>query len=659
MKTNTLIENKWIAYISLAVTLLLWLYVAFNPQSSFYGYGGADNVLHYQLSRYAFAHPELFFYHWGKPLFTILSSPFAQFGIRGVSIFNIIVSLASCWFTWRIALMLKFRHSALVIAFAAFTPVFFFSATSSLTEPLFALFAIAGAYAFIRKKYIAAAIIFSLTIFIRSESLVLFPVYILALLIVKQWKALPFLLTGFLVISLAGFPFHGDFFWFFTKMPYSIGSSIYGSGSILHFVKNYKEVFGLPLAVFVFAGGLYFLLKLFTDGQYRKAESLAHLAVICGIPLVFFAAHSWVWYKGMGGSMGLLRVMVCVVPFFAVIGIAGYNFILQKILNRRVLLSSVLFLLMFVFSLFFVSRILPGFVIRAETSEKLHQETMAYIRNEGLDDRKIYFFNPLVPMFLDKDPWSENMHSIRERIDAIHLPEPGDIYIWDAHLGPNEGETPLDSLMKRTDFKLLMCVMPAKPYNDQGEFQYAVYTFMKLPPEEQADNYSIASDKTGFLKKRYKFSAPLYAFSFEGDDPREVDKAYINEDSGSLSNNVFCFSEEPEFLGFFEVPYSQISEGRNEMTLLFECSFRKTGDLMPRANIVVTVEKDAQIFFYEASPVDFTGMSDTAWTSVQVLYHIQAKAGKSHTMKCYIWNRSKTGSHFCIDDVKIYKLETL
>lgn len=659
MNIKTLIENKWIAYISLAVTLLLWLYVAFNPQSSFYGYGGADNVLHYQLSRYAFAHPELFFYHWGKPLFTILSSPFAQFGIRGVSIFNIIVSLASCWFAWRIVRRMNFRHTALVIPFTAFSPVFFFSATSSMTEPLFALFAIAGANFFLKGKYIPAAIIFSFTIFIRSESLVLFPVFILALLIVKQWRAIPFLLTGFLVISLAGIPFHKDFFWFFTKMPYSIGSSIYGSGSILHFVKNYKEVFGLPLAVFVFAGGLYFLLKLFTDEKFRKAESLAQLAIICGIPLVFFTAHSWVWYKGMGGSMGLLRVIASVVPFFAVIGIAGYNFILQKILNVRILLSSVLFLLMFVFSLFFASRVLPGFVIKPGTSERLFEETITFIKKAGFDDRKIYFFNPLVAMFLNKDPWSEDMHSIQKRIEALNFPQPGEIYIWDAHLGPNEGDTPLDSLMKRSDFELLMCVKPPNPYNDQGELQYAVYTFMKLPPEEQADNYSIASDQGGFIKKRYTYSDPLYAFSFDNHDPKIFDEKYIQNDRLSKSNNVFCFSHEPQFLEFFQVPFTEISHGNNELTLLFEGNFRKTGDHMPMANVVVAVESDDQVMFYEDLAVDFTAMSDTVWKSVHVLYHIQVKERKSNMLKCYIWNRSAQGNQFCIDDVKIYIPERL
>jgi len=49
-----------------------------------------DSIQHYLISRYSWVHPYLFFDHWGKPIFTILSSPFSQFGFKGIQIFNLL-----------------------------------------------------------------------------------------------------------------------------------------------------------------------------------------------------------------------------------------------------------------------------------------------------------------------------------------------------------------------------------------------------------------------------------------------------------------------------------------------------------------------------------------------------------------------------------------
>ena len=54
-----------------------------------------DGVQHYQIARFSWRHPELFLDLWGKPLFTLLASPFAQFGHTGVVVFNTVVAVIS------------------------------------------------------------------------------------------------------------------------------------------------------------------------------------------------------------------------------------------------------------------------------------------------------------------------------------------------------------------------------------------------------------------------------------------------------------------------------------------------------------------------------------------------------------------------------------
>lgn len=45
------------------------------------------------------------------------------------------------------------------------------------------------------------------------------------------------------------------------------------------------------------------------------------LLIIAG----YFSAHSIVWWLGIGGSLGLLRVMVLIIPLIAIIGVLGLN----------------------------------------------------------------------------------------------------------------------------------------------------------------------------------------------------------------------------------------------------------------------------------------------------------------------------------------------
>ena len=86
-------------------------------------YGGADNYSHFRISKYAFNYPYLFLDHWGKPLFTILSSPFAQFGFKGIQLFNVILGLLTALFAYLTLKKLEFKNAWLIIFFICFTPI--------------------------------------------------------------------------------------------------------------------------------------------------------------------------------------------------------------------------------------------------------------------------------------------------------------------------------------------------------------------------------------------------------------------------------------------------------------------------------------------------------------------------------------------------------
>src|ERR1041385_266407 len=101
--------------------------------------GGADAYVHYRIARYAFKYPHLFLDLWGKPIFTIFSSPFAQSGFLGIKIFNILCALASGWFCYLICKKLNLKDSPFVIVFVCFAPMYYLVMISVLTEIVFSL----------------------------------------------------------------------------------------------------------------------------------------------------------------------------------------------------------------------------------------------------------------------------------------------------------------------------------------------------------------------------------------------------------------------------------------------------------------------------------------------------------------------------------------
>ena len=98
--------KKHFPYYLLLAFLITFIILAFLSEGSV---GGADDIAHYKFSRFAFKYPEFFLDPWGKPLFTILMAPFAQFGMMGVRAFNILLGLGAALLTYLTAKKLDYK----------------------------------------------------------------------------------------------------------------------------------------------------------------------------------------------------------------------------------------------------------------------------------------------------------------------------------------------------------------------------------------------------------------------------------------------------------------------------------------------------------------------------------------------------------------------
>ncbi|MEI6682720.1 MAG: hypothetical protein WCO44_08830 [Bacteroidota bacterium] len=314
----------------------------------FNGTGDAgDSVLHFLFAKYAPAHPGLFFDMWGKPVFVLLAFPFAHFGFGGIKVFNALTTLLTITLTYKTADALQIKSPYAGALLIIFMPLYYILTFSGLTEPLFALFVAAGLFLAVKQKMAAGAIFISFLPFVRSEGLVMIGVFVCYLLVKKQWKILPFLLFGSGLYSIAGYFVHHDILWVFTRIPYASLSSPYGSGDLLHFVRQMFYVVGFPVYALFVVGFFSLIINAFRS----RIRAELHLLVLLGFSC-FFLAHTLFWYFGIFNSMGLKRVLIGVMPLIAIIALVGFNQLteggvlgkssMSRIVSQLVLLGAVI-----------------------------------------------------------------------------------------------------------------------------------------------------------------------------------------------------------------------------------------------------------------------------------------------------------------------------
>lgn len=424
-----------------AALFMVYVLIAFN------GTGDAgDSIQHYLFARWAPLHPELYFHHWAKPLFTFISSPFAQFGIIGIKVFNATVSLLSVYLTYKTALHLKLKNSYLVIPIMVFTPVFITMSFSGLTEPLFALGVISSVYFVVRKELVTACFIISFLPFVRSEGMFFIGIAFGYLAFIGQWKKIPILMIGHVFYSFLGYFWKSDLLWVFSENPYSGVNQVYGTGKLFHFAGQHIYLLGIPILIF-FAIGLFYSSFFF---RYLKMDKGALFFIVGGY-WTFFIAHSIFWYFGIFGSMGLTRVFLGVLPLMAIISLYGWNLIADQLLIKlnpsvKVLITGVVILLIAGFP--FVKN--PA-AVNWEKEMNLNEEQVKaeQISSEilPLHSKRMVFAHPYLAVVLDIDPWNEKMYDALTNEYLEHGMQQGDLIIWDEWFCPVQYNVPIDELL--------------------------------------------------------------------------------------------------------------------------------------------------------------------------------------------------------------------
>jgi hypothetical protein len=457
--------RRW-QYIFFPFTFFLLLALALLSRGV---YDPGDGVLHHLFARYAFAHPENFLDHWAKPLYTLLSAPFAAFGYNGSVVFNLLCLCGSGWFAWKIAEGLKIPFAGWAAPLAIFAPVALPVGMSGLTEPLFALVLSGGIYAAVRGRFGFAAILISFLPFARTEGFFLAPLFGLFFLLKRDLVSTALLATGTVLYSVAGYFVHGDLLWIVHQNPYRGAEAIYGHGTPWHFIALNEFIWGWGLTLLLVFGIIFYLFSKKLRVLVSKQETL--LVVVCF--LVFLLLHSIFWWKGLFGSLGLHRVMAATMPLAAIIGLRGLQLLFFAVRKYVARIAVVVLLVGVQVFLTYRQHPLP---FAEDRQQLVMNEAAAWMKGRKKVPAKINCAYPYMAMALEKDPFDDKQWSELWNLPARDSFQTGELIIWESHLAGDQGVT-LEELKNDGRFTLLKQFgeIPAGKEERVGKFAVVVF----------------------------------------------------------------------------------------------------------------------------------------------------------------------------------------
>jgi len=616
-------------------------------------YGGTDNINHYFLSRYALQNPHLYLDAWGRPLYTILSSPFAQFGFQGIKLFNVLLGVLTAFFAYRISKTVEMPAAWLVMIFVCFTPVYCVMLMTGLTEILFGFVLVLAVFLYYRGNYIAAAIVISFLPFARTEGYVLLPVFFLALWMRRKYRAWPFLAFGFIFFSILGSFYYKDILWVINKFPYPVTHQhpIYKeTGDLFHFLESRDFITGLPLEI-LFLAGIFQMIREFFSREKHVRKQVLLFSVLVFLPvLVYLVLHSVLYWRALGGSMGFVRVLAGVLPLAAIVSLKGFGGIMQFFKGSRLIYGLLTVLITFlVVRTNFVTYQFP---VPLDPEEKTIKEASLWFKSSPYRNHYIFFTDLNVPFFMDVNPynWDECNCGWFFFVSGIYTLPDSAILIWDGHFGPNECQVPLDTIMKNPRLRLIRHFQPVQPWITYGGANYEVYLMMNLPGRKNPDNYAILdslrnTETTGLTR------TPIYRCAFEGGSPGSAGLK-LSHDQAFSGKTSFLVNAKKEFSpGLFR----QISEvtSRTDGMRISASVYIYPADSASgsKTPLVVSLEHDGKTYSYASFSLETCRMKPGQWNLVRMTTQLPAIQSGKDILKVYIWNPGKR--RFYMDDLSV------
>jgi hypothetical protein len=414
-----------------------------------------DSSSHYLISANAFRHFFLFTHHWGKPFFILVSSPFAAMGMEGMQVFNISCGLGAAWLAFLIAKKFGIKYAPYIIPLTLFAPAYYKCLPTGLTEPFFSLVLTAVVYLFLEKRFVLALLLLSFIPLVRTECILLLQVFGFCLLFYRRVYLAPLLLGGFVFYSIVGYFVYDDLAWLIHHNPYH-GVSSYGHGRLFHFVERSASTTGIAMAGAFCGGFLYIVYRLFAAWEVEKRHAMMELILIFGVSIIFVAAHSYLWWKGIMNSAGMLRVVAGIVPLVAIGAVQGGEGLirLMKMPNR----FAHIFMAISTIAIWNHTFRLDTYRPKMSNEIRVLKEAVGFLKERKIETDKVFVTNPKAMVFLRIDPYGRKkypeLYNLFDKNNPAAELDPGSVIIWDSFFGPATG-VKLEPFLRSGQFEVL------------------------------------------------------------------------------------------------------------------------------------------------------------------------------------------------------------
>ncbi|MCB9168724.1 MAG: hypothetical protein H6594_00050 [Flavobacteriales bacterium] len=426
-----------------------------------------DGVLHWMFARYAPQHPVLFLDGWAHPLFTLLAGPFSKLGLWGTGLLNALLAGCTVWviISWVRRTVGPWSWLTPVLLFAA--PAYFHDVLAGMTEILFGLATVIVLILLERRHYSAALMVASFTPLMRPEWVAFVPLVVVWSIFEGQWRRVPWVLAAIVPLLIMGAWTTSDPFFYFRQDTY-LGRAMYGNGEALHFVLQAPQVLGLPLLVLGVVAMVVLPFLVLRPSRERRRHSI--ILVVGLLPaLGIWTIHSFAWWYGGMGSLGLTRVLATSIPLLVLVSLhvlGSLSEFLPQTISVRIGTMGVT-----VIVALWAQADLRGQVDvpvpRSEEQEILDRLNGTYA--EGPSRHCTYYLHPYIPMVLGLDPWdtaaSKQIYAL-DTVRASRSMRQGDRILWDGHFAAGEGRTPLDRLLDDEDLLVREAFLPSKSWGD-------------------------------------------------------------------------------------------------------------------------------------------------------------------------------------------------
>jgi hypothetical protein len=427
--------SKYTILVVLGAFSAWFLYIAFHYNGT--GDSG-DAIYHFQFAQAAFKHPELYLDHWGKPVFTLLASPFAQMGFIGVKLFNILVTLGAYYMTYEVARKLDMQNAWTVPFFMVGMHLWLNLIFSGLTEPLSALMLIAAIYLMLEERTaIWGVVLVSFLPFVRSEGLIMLCVFTLYLLYKKQWKYLPLLFLGHFVYGVLGAIWvHHDFWWIFNKVPYAT-TGAYSSGHWWDFLNKTHLCIGLPNTILFLLGSVGLFIQILPFKFWNNIRLAQEFILIYGCLSALILGHTIFWTFGIANSFGMDRVLITIFPCITIVILRGLNLCLYQ--AERIMPNKSIFILLAILPFFtyfpFLSKKSGGWYWTINGEQRLVAQMVDYIK-QNIPNHKKYVFHTEIPYFamlMEQDRFDDTQNRRMTRMKELGSFSRPSFVVWDSH----------------------------------------------------------------------------------------------------------------------------------------------------------------------------------------------------------------------------------